>query len=277
MPLDRITIVCFGASYAVALGLELAQLAWPRAIQRVACALFGAAGLLAHTLYLFVQHPTLASQFGSLLFLAWILAVFYLSESIHYRQQSRGVFVLPVVLALTLWAGKLSGQWRTKDNAASLGTSHWPLTTSTWGYLHAGLLVLAAVGICIGFVASVMYLVQTRQLREKVVPGHGLKLPSLERLERMNRWAINLAFPLLTAGVCIGIGLMFLGGNQILSWADPRILGTAILWIVFALLLYMRYGAHLNGRRLAQLTIVAFVLLLFTLASSHAFERGITP
>ena len=274
MPLDRITIVCFGASYAVALGLELVQLFWPRAIQRVACALFGAAGLLAHTIYLFVQHPTLASQFGSLLFLAWILAVFYLSESIHYRQQSRGVFVLPVVLALTLWAGKIGPSAARTQSPGDADASPEVLI---WGYLHAGLLVLAAVGICVGFVASVMYLVQTRQLREKVVPGHGLKLPSLERLERMNRWAINLAFPLLTAGVCIGIGLMFLGGNQILSWADPRILGTAILWIVFALLLYMRYGAHLNGRRLAQLTIVAFVLLLFTLASSHTFERGITP
>ena len=89
----------------------------------------------------------------------------------------------------------------------------------------------------------------------------------------MNRWAINLAFPLLTAGVCVGIGLMFLSGNQVLSWTDPRILGTVVLWIVFALLLYMRYGYHLNGRRLAQLTIVAFVLLLFTLVSSHTFER----
>jgi ABC-type transport system involved in cytochrome c biogenesis permease subunit len=274
MPLDRITIVCFGASYAVALGLELIQLAWPRPIQRVICTLFGAAGLLAHTLYLFVQRPTLASQFGSLLFLAWILAVFYLSESIHYRQQSRGVFVLPVVLGLTLWAGKIGPSAAMSQSAAEADALPEQLI---WGYLHAGLLVLAAVGICIGFVASVMYLVQTRQLRDKVVPGHGLKLPSLERLERMNRWAINLAFPLLTAGVCIGIGLMFLGGNQVLSWADPRILVTAILWIVFALLLYMRYGYHLNGRRLAQLTIVAFVLLLFTLVSSHTFERGVTP
>ena len=274
MPLDRITIVCFGASYAVALGLELIQLFWPRAIQRAACALFGGAGLLAQTLYLFVQRPTLASQFGSLLFLAWILAVFYLSESIHYRQQARGIFVLPVVLLLTIWGGRIGPSTAGTPSAAEADALPEQLI---WGYLHAGLLILAAVGICIGFVASVMYLVQTRQLRAKVVPGHGFRLPSLERLERMNRWAINLAFPLLTAGVCIGIGLMFLGGNQVLSWTDPRILGTAILWIVFALLLYMRYGYHLNGRRLAQLTIVAFVLLLFTLASSHTFERGITP
>lgn len=276
MPLDRITILCFSASYAVALGLELIQLLWPRPIQRVACIVFGAAGLLAQTIYLFMQQPSLASQFGSLLFLAWILAVFYLSESIHYRQQSRGIFVLPVVLGLTLWAGKIGKRDEVlaqETNAPRSGEAELLI----WGYLHAGLLVLAAVGICIGFVASVMYLVQTRQLRNKVVPGQGLKLPSLERLERMNRWAINLAFPLLTAGVCIGIGLMFLSGNQALSWTDPRIVSTAILWIVFALLLYMRYGHHLNGRRLAQFTIVAFVLLLLTLASSHTFERGTAP
>src|SRR5438132_12627914 len=158
MPLDRLTSVCFGASYAVALWLELIQLFWPRAIQRAACALFGAAGLLAHTLYLFVQRPTLASQFGSLLFLAWILAVFYLSESIHYRRQSRGVFVLPVVLGLTLWAGrigKIQDEIAQGANAPRSGEAE-----VLWGYLHAGLLVLAAVGICIGFVASVMYLVQ---------------------------------------------------------------------------------------------------------------------
>jgi ABC-type transport system involved in cytochrome c biogenesis permease subunit len=274
MPLDRITILCFGSSYAAALALELVQLFWPRPIQRLGCILFGAAGLLAHTLYLFVQRPTLASQFGSLLFLAWILAVFYLSESIHYRQQARGIFVLPVVLFLTGWVEITSSSAARAKSAAEADALPEELI---WGYLHAGLLVLAAVGICIGFVASFMYLVQARQLRNKVVPGHGFKLPSLERLERMNRLAINLAFPLLTAGVCIGIGLMFLGRNQVLSWTDPRILGTAVLWIVFALLLYMRYGYHLNGRRLAQLTIVAFVLLLFTLASSHAFERGVAP
>ncbi len=268
MPLDRITIVCFGASYAVALGLELIQLGWPRPIQRMACALFGGAGLLAHTLFLVTQRPSLASQFGLLLFLGWIVAVFYLAGSLHYRQQARGIFVLPVVLILTIVAGlsrPTPGVGQIDNEATALPGEKF------WGYLHAWLLLLAAVGICVGFVASVMYLVQTRQLRAKVV--RGLKLPSLERLERMNRWAINMAFPLLTGGVCIGAGLMFLGNRQVLTWADTRILGAAFLWLVFSLLLYMRYGYHLNGRRLAQLTIVAFVLLLFTLASAHDFVR----
>jgi ABC-type transport system involved in cytochrome c biogenesis permease subunit len=266
MLLGKITIVCFAASYGVVLGLELIQLGWPRPIYRVICAVFAGAGLLAHTLYLLVQRPSLASQFGLLLFLGWILAVYYLAGSLHHRRQARGIFVLPVLFGLTILARLTQPEIGTAPESDALPGELF------WGYLHAGFLLLAAVGICVGFVASVMYLVQTHQLRAKT--SHGLRLPSLENLERMNRWAINLAFPLLTGGVCIGAGLMFLGTNQVLSWSDPRIWGAIILWGIFALLLYMRYGYHLTGRRLAQLTIVAFVLLIFTLVSSHDFVRG---
>jgi ABC-type uncharacterized transport system permease subunit len=55
------------------------------------------------------------------------------------------------------------------------------------------------------------------------------------------------------------------------------VLGAGVLWLVFAILLYLRYGAHLRGRRVALLTIVAFVLLLFTLVASHTGVQGGGP
>jgi ABC-type transport system involved in cytochrome c biogenesis permease subunit len=276
MPVERITIFCFGASYTVALVLELVQLLGPRTVPRLLGLAFGGAGLLAHTLYLVVRPLSLSSQVGSLLFLAWILAVFYLYGSIHHRRLAWGVFVLPLVLALT-----------------ALGSREPPAPTSEpgwlpdldslrgerfWGLLHGTLLLLAAVGVCVGFLASVMYLVQASRLRAKIPPGQGLRLLSLERLEEMNRRAIVLAFPLLTAGVLIGIVLIVhAGANSPLTWSDPRILSTAVLWLVFAILLYLRYGFHLRGRRVALLTIVAFGLLLFTLATSHMALPGGAP
>jgi ABC-type transport system involved in cytochrome c biogenesis permease subunit len=273
MPLDRVTIHWFAASYGLALVLELFQLLWPRPVLRLLGNLFGAGGLLAHSIYLVVQHAALSSQFGVLLILAWVLAVFYLSRSLHYRQATWGVFVLPLILGLTLLAATFP-----KPEATLAGGNELAYSSRErfWGMVHGLLLLLAAVGICLGFVASLMYLVQSRHLKAKDPPSSGLKLMSLERLERMNRQAINLAFPLLTAGVCVGIGLMFLGRNQ-LSWADPQVVGAVILWLVFALLLYMRYGVHLTGRQLAQLTIIAFALMLFTLASSHAFVGEMVP
>src|SRR5258708_5019170 len=104
MPIDRITLFCFGASYAVALMLDLIQLFWPRRAQRVLSNAFAGAGFLAHTLFLARRPLALSSQFWSMLFLAWILAVFYLYGSIHHRRVAWGVFVLPVVLGLVALA-----------------------------------------------------------------------------------------------------------------------------------------------------------------------------
>jgi ABC-type transport system involved in cytochrome c biogenesis permease subunit len=277
--IEGITIFCIGASYAVALALELVQLLRPRRVQRVAGTAFGLAGLLAHTLllvrtfFLAEQPLSLASQTGSLLFLSWILAVFYLYGSLHHRSFSWGVFILPLVLGLVVLAGMFGPA---SVESSGIGTSpgaqlilgKWSLD---WGLIHGALLLLAAVGVCVGFVASIMYLVQVRRLRAKVPPGHGIRLLSLERLEEMNRRAIILSFPLLTAGLLVGLALMLEQADGFAQLNLPKILSTIILWVVFAILLYLRYGMHARGRRVAFMTIVAFGLLLFTLVSAHHF------
>jgi ABC-type transport system involved in cytochrome c biogenesis permease subunit len=262
MWMDRITVFCFGASYAVALVLELLHLLRPLRVERWVRTCFAGAGLIAHTLYLAVQRPALGTQFGSLLFLAWILAVFYFFGSLHHRRSAWGLFTLPLVLGLVLLAAAFG-----RPEAGPEENFRF-----AWGAIHGGLLLLAAVGVCVGFVASVMYLVQAQKLKAKLGPREGLRLFSLERLEAMNRRAINLAFPLLTAGVLIGAALMVQDHETLSGWADPKVLGAIVLWIVFALVLYLRYGLHLSGKRLALLTILAFALLLLTLVTpSHRF------
>ena len=144
-----------------------------------------------------------------------------------------------------------------------------------WGPVHAGLLFLAAIGVCVAFLASLMYLVQAQRLRTKSTPVPGMRLLSLERLAQMNRRAITLAFPFLTAGLLVGIALLTQEINQFAGWSDPRVIGTVILWVVFAILLYLRYGFRLRGRRVALLTIVAFGLLLVTLAAPHTLGQGV--
>ena len=277
MPLDRITVFCFGASYACAWALELSRMVRPSALPRLLGLAFGVAGLLAHTLYLLVNPQSPSTQSGSMLFLAWILAVFYLYGSIHHRRLAWGVFVLPLVLGLTVLAALAPAA--SSPDGTWLLDPEWLRGERFWGMLHGVLLLLAAVGVCVGFLASVMYLFQAHRLRSKTLPGDGLRLLSLERLEQMNRRAINLAFPLLTAGVLVGAILLIHQppAGQRIEWTDPKVVGTAVLWVVFALLLYLRYGFHLRGRRLAHLTLVAFGLLLFTLAFGHTALPGGGP
>jgi ABC-type transport system involved in cytochrome c biogenesis permease subunit len=274
MPVDRITIFCFAASYGVAVALEVLYLLRPGAVQRFLALGFGAAGLLAHTLFLIVQQPPIAYQFGSLLFLAWILAVFYFYGSIHHRRLAWAIFVLPLVLGLVGLAAALGKPETDSPPSGGLAALQGE---RFWGLVHGGLLLLAAVGVCVAFVASVMYLVQAHRLRAKTPPGQGLRLLSLERLEEMRRRAINWAFPLLTLGLLVGLVLMMQRVHELEGWTDPKVVGSAVLWAVFALLLVLRYGYHLRGRHLAVLTIVAFVLLVFTLASAHTLVQGGCP
>jgi ABC-type transport system involved in cytochrome c biogenesis permease subunit len=277
MMLYRVTLVCFAASYGVALLLELIHLVQPRRVQRLLGTLFGAAGLLAHTLYLarifFLtpETPLLSSPYGSLLFLAWIFAIFYLYGSMHHRRVVWGVFVLPLVLAF-IGLAALS-----QPEGSELSAASWWQGEQFWSSLHGVLLLLAGVGICVGFLASVMYLIQARRLRDKVPPNQGLRLLSLERLEEMIRRAVTLAFPLLTVGLLIGMAQMIQHAGEVQYWLDPKVLGTAGLWLVFALLLYLHLGAHLRGRNMALLTILAFALLVFTLGATHTVVQGGNP
>jgi ABC-type transport system involved in cytochrome c biogenesis permease subunit len=266
--LEGVSIFCFAASYGVALALELWHLFRPRPILRYVGHAFGAAGIFAHVLFMAVQRPSLVSPTGSLLFLALILAVFYLYGAIHHHRLAWGLFVLPVVLGLIGLAVVFRAPSSSDDVEQSL--------SGYWGMAHGVLLLLAAVGICVGFVASVMYLVQSYRLRAKLPPGQGLRTPSLERLEGMNRHAILAAFPLLTAGVAVGLALQLHHGlNE--AWDSPKLISTFVVWVVFALLMYLRYGVHARGRQVAFLTVVAFALLIVALVTQHPFLQGVGP
>ena len=267
---ERITVFCFAASYGVALALELWHQRRPRPVLRLISIGFGAAGLLAHTFYILVQPLPLAMPLGSLLFLAWILAIFYLYGSIHHYRQAWGLFVLPLVLGLIVLAVIVPGEQTAEQTL-------WKDFTGPnfWGLIHGMLLLLAGVGISVAFVASIMYLVQVRRLQAKLAPDQGMRMMSLERLESMNRKAILWAFPLLTAGLIVGIALQLHLGLFLAGWDSPNIHSTLGLWIVFAKLLYVRYGTHARGRQMALLSLLAFAIMICALlAPVHPFAPG---
>jgi ABC-type transport system involved in cytochrome c biogenesis permease subunit len=262
---------CIGLSYLCAFLLELAHLFWPAKGWRVAGLVFGAAGLFAHTAYLLVQQPSPAVPYGSVLLLAWVLALFYFYGTVHHAKQAWAIFVLPVVLGLVAVSRALL---TAAPENSTFSAAAWLAGDRFWGAVHGVLILLASVGVSVSFLASVMYLIQARRLRRKVAPGTVVPMLSLERLETMNRRALNVAFPLLTAGLLVGTLLLphgyYLGDN----WLSVKVLSTAGLWLVFLVLLYLRYGAHVPARRLATLSIASFALLLVALVASHPFAVG---
>ena len=269
-PLQGITHACFGLSYLVAFFLEVARLIWPAAGWRAAAIGFGLAGVFAQTAYIALHHPTPAAPYGSLLLLAWVLALFYVYGTVRRDRQVWAVFVLPVVIGLV----GLSLALAAAADTPPVDVPSWLTGEHFWGAVHGVLILGAAVGVSVGFLASVMYLVQARRVRNKVNPARVVPLLSLERLERMNRRAVNTAFPLLTAGLLVGTLLVTTEHGPPETWLSIKVLSTAGLWVVFLVLLYLRYATSVSGRQLAILSVVAFGLMLVAMAAAHPYATG---
>lgn len=280
--IDRLSIICFAGTYALALAAELARLVVRAPIRWYVATGLTALAWLVQTAYLAnlaLKEPMapVASAFGSLMLLSWIVALIGLYLIVRSpRQVAVGVFVLPLVLGLVVGAGLFAPRqsgWLDRDRTIRL-----------WGAVHGIFLTGGAVFTCVAFFAGLMYLAQMRRLKAKRPPRTGLALPSLEQSERINRGAIALAFPLLTFGLLIGVILslatrheasLALGApTHVIRWTDPKVLSALGMWLVFAVLLHARFRPAMRGRSMMVLTIVAFAFLVFTWVGVEALRLG---
>ncbi len=259
----EVTHLCFGASYLLALLGELGKQFRSEKILRYVVIVAASAGLIAHTIYLALYQPSAAKPGGSLLLLAWVLAVFYVYGTVQRQPRPWALFILPLILVFVGMSFAFGGE------GASFGS--WFSGENFWGRLHGILLEFAAVGITLAFLASVMYLVQVQRLKKKKILAGRFKLLSLERLEIMQRRCLDVSFPLLTGGVLIGGIRAIVSDSPKADWATPKIIGTGLLWIIAGLLVYLRHAANVSPKRLAFTTIIAFVLLLLAMVTAHPF------
>lgn len=272
--LSRVTIFCFAASYAVAWALEASRL-WFRSGFRGAVMLgFGAAGLLAHTLYLAFQAGAesvpLSSEFDWYLLAAWLLAAIYLYLTLHFPRTSIGLFTLPLVLALIGVAYRFADRVPFPQTRAS----------QLWGMTHGVFLLLGTVAVLVGFVAGLMHLVQSNRLKHKRLPAQGFQLPSLEWLERANSRATVFSAFMLTLGFASGVLLNVINRERSeadwLAWSDPVVWSNAALlaWMIAAALFSLLYKPARQGRKVAYLTVASFAFLVVALAVQLASTSG---
>jgi ABC-type uncharacterized transport system permease subunit len=264
--LSGISTFCFGACYAIALSLEIVGLKSRAAWRRAALIGATAAGVLAHTLYLAyrgAQAGTIPASTAAewLQLAAWVLAVIYFAALFYLARTPTGLVLLPIVLALAI-----GSHWARTEPLAPEGTSY------VWGMFHGIVLLLGTVTVCIGFLAGLMYLVQSYALKHARSPANGLRLPSLEWLEHVNSRTLGLSAVLMALGFLSGLAMSVAEHRDqaaYVLWADPLVLslGAMLMWLIAAEVFRLVYPAARRGRKVAYLTLASFVFLIIALAS----------
>lgn len=263
----KVSVLCFSATYALTLALEVSRLYFGVSRKFVVATLFLAvAGILAHTIFLIEQgragildrRAPLSNWYHWCLIAAWAIAIVYASLAFRRPRTAVGLFLLPLVLLLIGLATQFPPTEILPTQKAS----------QVWGTVHGSILLLGTVVVMVGFAAGVMYLLQSYRLKHKRPPTRGLRLPTLEWLQTTSEASLVISSFLLGAGVLSGVGLnLARSGGDALPWSDPAVWtsGVLFLWLTTASLFFMFYKPARVGRKVAYLTMASFVFLALVL------------
>lgn len=205
-------------------------------------------------------------MFESLSFFIWAVTLVYLIVEYVFKLPSLSSFVLPAVAVFALIAASVAGDPVAVDAKLKSG----------WFYLHVLFAFMGYAAFAVATGSAIMYLLQRRQLKaKKSFDSIFNRLPSLEVLDEVNQKLINMGFPLFT--IAIGAGIFWAHKSEILGpdWSgDPKMVFTGITWLLYAALFHMRLLADARGKRVAQLTIVAFAFVIMTFLGSGFLAVG---
>ena len=247
------------AAYVVAaIHAVLAFLNKRRSLQRVSEWAMGV-GFALHTAALIADwaiyaHYPLFYLRETLSFLAWTLVASYALVLYRYGARPLASFTLPLVSVLIFIA--IITRSEPSIEASSMST--------TWLFpVHTTLVLFAYAAFFVVFVASIMYLLQERELKLKTFSSIYHRLPSLTTVNEIATSAAAIGLTLLTVGIATGMLWSSSRDGQI--WHnDPKEIFAALTWSLYLLLILYRSTSRWRGRMAAWMGVAGFALVLCT-------------
>ncbi len=206
--------------------------------------------------------PVGARELESLLGFA-IAGLFFLVWWI-YDAISLGIFALPATFLLVLIPALGPGRYFFPSEGVRI----------SWLVAHIVALLVAYAALCFSLLASMLYLVQERRIKSKLKPRKNSLasllewLPPLATLERIAHATLEFGFPFMTVGLILGVVLVQETSMGAAYLRDPKIVASFVSWFVYVVLLLIRRGAGMGGRRAAYVSGAVLVVLMAVWAAN---------
>jgi len=224
--------------------------------------------IFTHAVYLIARtvtfvHPPVTSIFEILSVLAFSVAMSYAVIERRSGTKETGYFILNISFFFQL--------------ASSLFIRDLlevpQILRSNWFGLHVTSALIGYAAITISAVYGLLYLMLYHEIKGNRFGVIYKKLPNLETLEKMNFIAITLAFLFLTLAILAGF-IWLPKAFTNFSYADPKLLGTIVIWAMYGVGILARRRGSLKGRSLMVLSICAFAFALFSMTIINMFFSG---
>ena len=212
-----------------------------------------------HVLYLVLRtiafdHPPITSVFEIMTLLAMSITVAYLYLEARTGVQNTGLFILFLALVF---------QTISSIFIRDLITIPEYLHSLVLG-LHVSSALLGYTGISLSAVYGLLYLMLYRDIKSSRFGLVYSRMPNLEMLELMSHKAEIFGFLMLSAGIIVGVFWLPHVFDEFSYW-DPKLIGSLVIWLLYAAGLAAKKSFGWQGRRTMILTLVAFAFVFLSM------------
>jgi ABC-type uncharacterized transport system permease subunit len=182
------------------------------------------------------------------------VSIIYCTIEFTSKQKETGYFILSIAFFFQLISSLFIKN--TSDIPEILRSPHFSIHVSSALIGYAAITIAGAYGL--------MYLMLYHEMKSSRFGVIYKKLPTLESLERMTLTAIKIVVILL--GISISFGIIWL--HQVYHnkhYTDPKLIGTIIIWIMYAALVIAEKYFFIRGRKIMIFSIAGFLVSIFSM------------
>jgi len=201
-----------------------------------------------------IGHAPLSNLYESLIFFSWAIAVLYLIVEFRYKNRILGVFTTPLAFLAITYASL-------SPNITDRIQPLIPALKSNWLIAHVFTCFIGYASFAIAFGTSLMYLLKQRDPKTESL--FLSRLPASGALDELTHQMVMFGFLFLTIGIITGAVWANTAWGRYWGW-DPKETWSLITWFVYATLLHARLMRGWHGKRIAYISIIGFVAVLFT-------------
>lgn len=217
-----------------------------------------------------IGHAPLSNMYESLVFFAWTIVIIYLVLERRYKNAIMGAFATPIAFLAMAYASL-------SPNVSDRIQPLLPALKSNWLIAHVITCFFGYAAFAIAFSLSLMYLIKQSDAEGKSkLLAH---FPKSSVLDELNHQMVTFGFLFLSIGIITGAVWANSSWGTYWSW-DPKETWSLITWFVYATLLHARMMRGWHGKRIAYLSIVGFIAVIFTyfgvnyLPGLHSYGAG---